>query len=128
MSILQTIYNSEPVILQTIYQADNSTLSSIYDVSSVNNTTAIEGFFSSTEVEVTGSGTLSITAGQLVEKIIMTTDTSGAFKMGTSANGSEIGGGNLIGGTAYVRQIDYYFPTAGTLHFTGNFTAYVYLR
>lgn len=77
---------------------------------------------------VAGAGTFALLAGQLMEKIVVTAGSTGVFKIGTSANGSQIFTDTVTAGTPYILAIDYYAATNTTVHLTGNFNIKILTR
>lgn len=80
-----------------------------------------------TVVNVAGSATLSVVAGKLVETVIAE-GSAGTAKIGLSAGGNDIVESSVGPGAPLVARVDVYAIGAITLHFTGNFTAKIYLR
>lgn len=107
--------------INTIYQDDGTTINTIYDVQIISTEAAKE------TLTISASGSLAIAAGTLIDKIILEGST-GAFTIGTSDGGDEIDSGTITAGTPYILTDDTYFASAGTLYFTGTYTAKVYLR
>jgi hypothetical protein len=113
--------------IYTTIKTGGETVSTIISVQTINTTTAISTFFSSTDLVVVGAGTLAISAGQMVDKISLIGGAQ-AFQIGTSLGGSEILARNMNGTVPFTAPLDYLFEAAGTLHLTGTFTAKIYLR
>lgn len=80
-----------------------------------------------TAVVVSGSGTLSIASGKLLWKIVLIPTATGAAKVGLSAGAGDFWDRSVTDGIPRIFNPDHYFSSAGTLHFTGNFQAKVYL-
>lgn len=80
-----------------------------------------------TAVSVSGSGSLSIAAGKLLWKVVLIPTADGRAKAGLTAGGSDFFDRVVTDGVPRIFNPDHYFSSAGTLHFTGNFQAKVYL-
>ena len=115
---------------ETIYttiKTGGETVSTIIQVQTINTTTAVTEFFSPTTLTVTAAGSMSIAALQMVETIVLVGSTQ-TYKIGTTVGGSEILTRNMTTGTPAVVDILEFKTSAWTLHLTGTFTAYIYLR
>lgn len=77
---------------------------------------------STTTVE-TDHPSIAVSAGRMIAKVIVTGDGSGTFDLGTSSGGNQILDGESFSTTAAVFAIDKYFPSGGTLYFSGFSTA-----
>lgn len=78
-------------------------------------------------VNVAGSGTYNLAAGKLLE-VVVADGASGSAKVGTSASGNEIVESPISTGAPMVARVDFYTVAGATIHFTGTFTAKIYLR
>jgi hypothetical protein len=80
------------------------------------------------EETISGSGSIVVPAGLLVISIVLLPTSGGSFTIGSTAPGSEYDGGTLSGTTPYRHTSQYYFLTATTIYFTGNFDVKIFLR
>lgn len=80
-----------------------------------------------TAVSVSGSGTLTVAAGKLLWKIVLLPTADGTAKAGLSAGASDFFERGVTNGVPRIFGVDHYFQSSGTIHFTGNFNAKVYL-
>lgn len=80
-----------------------------------------------TVVNVVGSASVVVPLGKLIETIVAE-GSAGTAKVGTSAGGSEIVESGIAPGAPMVARVDVYAVGAITVHFTGTFTAKIYLR
>lgn len=78
-----------------------------------------------TVLDVIGSDTAILSAENLYDVVVLSG--SGAYKIGTTAGGSEIIAGEL-GASPEVLSLFLYFPVQTTIHFTGSYTAKIYKR
>ena len=78
-------------------------------------------------VSIAGSGTISVAANSLIRYIVLLPSAGGAFKIGSTAGGTEYDGGTLTGTTPYTLTWAEYITTAKTIYFTGTFTAKIYV-
>lgn len=77
---------------------------------------------------VSGSATYTLPAGKLMEKVSLDISATGTFKIGTTANGSEIYQDNVTDGDSLLWLVDYYTGVEATIHFTGNASVKIYIR
>lgn len=80
-----------------------------------------------TVVNVVGLATLNVAAGKLVETVIAE-GSAGTAKVGLSAGGNDIVESSIGPGAPMVARVDVYAVGAIVIHFTGTFTAKIYLR
>jgi hypothetical protein len=113
--------------IYTTIKTGGETVSTIISVQTINTTTAISTFFSYTELAVTAAGSMAIAAKQMVEMVVLV-GTTQTYSIGTTLGGSEILSRNMATGTPAVLDIMEWNESAWTLHLTGTFTAYIYLR
>ena len=78
--------------------------------------------FSVQSASVANNGTVSVSAGRLVEKIIVIGASSGTFNVGTSASGTDVIEGESFDTDGAVHVIERYFNSGATLHFSGGFS------
>lgn len=76
-------------------------------------------------VTVSGTGTYTVPAGKVLQYIVCTG--SGTALVGTSAGGEQLANQPLGAGPATI-TINQYTAVSVQLHFTGNFTALIYMR
>jgi len=81
-----------------------------------------------TELTVSGSNTYLLSADKLIVRIVFQDASSGTVKVGTTAGASDIIDENIIGGTPLVEGLEYFVAANTTIHFTGNFTAKIYIQ
>ena len=77
--------------------------------------------FSVQSATVANNGTVAVSAGRLVAKVVVIGGSSGTFNLGTTASGTEILEGETFDTDGAVYVIDRYFNSGGTLHFSGGF-------
>ncbi len=77
--------------------------------------------FSVQSASVANDGTVAVSAGRMVEKIVVIGGGSGTFNLGTTASGTEILEAESFDTDGAVYSIDRYFHSGGTLHFSGGF-------
>lgn len=77
--------------------------------------------FSVQTATVSNDGTVAVSAGRMVAKIVVIGGSSGTFNLGTSASGTEIMEGASFDTDGAVYALDNYFHSGGTLHFSGGF-------
>lgn len=77
--------------------------------------------FSVQSASVANDGTVAVSAGRLVAKVVVIGGSSGTFNLGTTASGTEILEGESFDTDGAVYVIDRYFNFGGTLHFSGGF-------
>jgi len=70
---------------------------------------------------VSNNGTVAVSAGRMVAKVIVVGGASGNFNLGTTASGTEILEGESFDTDGAVYALDRYFHSGGTLHFSGGF-------
>ncbi len=71
---------------------------------------------------VSNDGTVAVSAGRMVAKIVVIGGSSGTFNLGTTASGTEIMEGATFDTDGAVYALDAYFHSSGTLHFSGGFS------
>lgn len=86
------------------------------------------GYITPVELEVVAAGTYTIAAGRILELIVAESTATGTIEVGLVAAGSDIIADTLIANVPGVFRLDLYFPTTTTIHFTGTFTARLYIR
>lgn len=77
--------------------------------------------FSVQSATVSDGGTVAVSAGRLVAKIVVIGGSSGTFNLGTTASGTEIMEAATFDTDGAVYALDNYFHSGGTLHFSGGF-------
>lgn len=77
---------------------------------------------------VTGSNTYALPAGKLLEKIAIDATADGTFKVGLTADGSELYSDAVSDGDSLLWLLDYYSGVVQTIHFTGNAQIKIYIR
>ena len=77
---------------------------------------------------VSGSDTHGFTANQLFEILVIEVSVTGNVKVGTSAGSGDIWDADVTAGTPLVLRLDIFYNSTTTIHFTGNFTARLYIR
>lgn len=85
------------------------------------NITLASNAFSVQTATVSNNGTVAVSAGRMVAKVIVIGSAPGTFNLGTSASGTEIMEGGTFDTDGAVYAIDNYFHSGGTLHFSGGF-------
>jgi hypothetical protein len=78
--------------------------------------------FSVQSATVSNNGTVAVSAGRMVAKIVVIGASSGNFNLGTTASGTEILDGETFDTDGAVYALDRYFHSGGTLHFSGGFS------
>lgn len=79
-------------------------------------------------LNVSGSATYTLAAGKLMEKVSLDVGATGTFKIGTTANGSEIYEDNVTDGDSLLWLVDFYTGVEATIHFTGTASVKIYIR
>lgn len=87
-----------------------------------------EGLAYREQLNVSSAGTFEVPAGKMVEAITLLSGTNQSFDIGTTAAGSEIASGNITANTPTTRVLWLYYDSATTIHFTGTFTAIIFIR
>lgn len=77
--------------------------------------------FSVQSATVANNGTVAVSAGRVVAKVVVIGGASGTFNLGTSASGTEVLEGEGFDTDGAVYALDRYFHSGGTLHFSGGF-------
>jgi len=82
-----------------------------------------------TVIAVSSSDTFDIPAGKILQHIVCEVSSDSTVKIGTTASGSELREKALIASNPPATfTFNSYLKTQTTIHFTGNFTAIIYLR
>lgn len=79
-------------------------------------------------VSVSGSATFSVPAERMLQAVVLKSASNTSFSIGTTAGGTQIASGNITGGTPSTQVLWRYYTSATTIHFTGTFTAEIFIR
>lgn len=80
------------------------------------------------DISIVGSGNASFPADQLIEVIVIKTDTTQTIKIGTTAGGNDIVELEVQADIPATIRLDLYFDTSTFIYFTGTFDAKIYRR
>lgn len=84
--------------------------------------------FAPTVVVVSGAGTFQVPSGKILQYIVCEAASDTTIQIGTTASGSEIQEVALKAASPETLTFNSYVKNSFTIHFTGNFTAIIYLR
>jgi hypothetical protein len=84
--------------------------------------------FSVQSASVSNNGTVAVSAGRMVAKLVVIGGSSGTFNLGTSSGATDIMEGGTFDTDGAVYALDNYFHSGGTLHFSGGFSGSITVK
>lgn len=81
-----------------------------------------------TLLNVSGSGTYEVPAGKILQYIVCEATVDASCDIGTSAGGTQLISASLKANTPQTFRFEQYTKNATTIHFTGTYTALIWIR